>query len=124
MLEDECDDDWVFDKDGKTRTSRWACFSFGVFPSRPLLLYACFLLYFLLVFSWRAESLKRKAKEVAAPKPVAACGGGSSGGGDDGSGVQAQVRRWDITWSVALDFVHFYWGGKGERCARAAQRKA
>jgi hypothetical protein len=81
-----CDDDWVLDKNGKTETSRFTLF-LNAFPYRPLLLYACFLLYFLLVFSSRAGPYKRKAKGAAAPKPAAACEGGSCGGGDGGSGV-------------------------------------
>jgi hypothetical protein len=52
-----------------------------------LSLYACFLLNFVLVFSWRAKALKRKAKGAAAPKPAGARLGCSSRGGDGGSGV-------------------------------------
>ena len=69
--------------------------SFCVFPSRLIYLYACFLLYFLLVFSWRAEPLKRKTKKAAAPKPAAAQGGGKISCGGGGSGMFARARRWD-----------------------------
>jgi hypothetical protein len=51
------------DKDSKTRSSRWDFFLICVFPSRPFQLYACFLWYFPLVFSWQAEPLKEKPKD-------------------------------------------------------------
>jgi hypothetical protein len=63
------------------RLARFNCAPLARFDVRllPLVL--------LLVFSWRAESLKRKAKEATALKPAAVRGGGSSGGGDSGSAV-------------------------------------
>jgi hypothetical protein len=63
-----------------------AFFSFCVFSSRPLHLYAGFLLYFAPV-SPDEQSRKKKAKEAAASKPAAARGDDSCGGGDGGSGV-------------------------------------
>ena len=84
-------------------------------------MYACSFLYFLLVFFWQAEALKRKTKGAAALKPAAARGGGSSVGEDGYSSVQAQARRWDTTWCAALDLARFYWSGQGARCARACE---
>ena len=63
-LEGACDDDdLVFHKDGKTRTSQWAFSSFCVFPSRPLQLYACFLLFFLCVFLLASRAAQKKVRK-------------------------------------------------------------